>query len=230
MREVCAVVLAAGRGKRMGAVLNKQFLCIKEKPILYYTLKAFEDCALIDNIVLVTAENEMDYCREEIVRKYNITKITAIVAGGAERQNSVFKGLIAANDSDIVLIHDGARPFVDETIIRNGIEYARKYGACACGITPKDTIKQKSAEGFSVGTLERSSLFSVQTPQCFKLDLILGCHKKISDMNVLFTDDTSVVEYLGHRVYLYEGSYNNIKITTPEDLVIGEKILESITV
>jgi 2-C-methyl-D-erythritol 4-phosphate cytidylyltransferase len=228
MSKICAVIVAAGKGTRMGADVNKQFLNIKNKPILYYTLKAFASCTSIDEIILVTAKDEMQYCKSEIIKKYNINKVSNIVEGGRERQHSVFNGLMASKDCDIVLIHDGARPFVNDRIIEEGIEYAKKYGACTCGVQPKDTIKVREENGFSKNTLNRDSLFSVQTPQCFKYDLIVSCHEKISSECVKITDDTSVVEYFGHKVYLYEGSYNNIKITTPEDLVIGEKILENL--
>lgn len=229
MDRVCAIVVAAGRGRRMGADINKQFLHIKDRPILYYTLKAFADSTLVDNIILVTAENEIDYCKTEIVDKYNLKKVKNIVKGGAERRNSVYNGLTASAGNDIVLIHDGARPFISNKIIEDGIKFAKEFGACSCGVVPKDTIKVKTADGFSKSTLERNSLFAVQTPQCFKYDLILNCHEIADKSEINFTDDTSVVEYYGHKVYLYEGSYSNIKITTPEDLLVAEKILEKFT-
>lgn len=229
MDRVCAIVVAAGRGRRMGADINKQFLHIKDRPILYYTLKAFEDSTLVDNIILVTAENEIDYCKTEIVDKYNLRKVKNIVKGGTERRNSVYNGLTASAGNDIVLIHDGARPFISNKIIEDGIKFAKEFGACSCGVVPKDTIKVKTSDGFSESTLERNSLFAVQTPQCFKYDLILNCHEIADKSEINFTDDTSVVEYYGHKVYLYEGSYSNIKITTPEDLLVAEKILEKFT-
>lgn len=229
MDRVCAIVVAAGRGRRMGADINKQFLHIKDRPILYYTLKAFEDSTLVNNIILVTAENEIDYCKTEIVDKYNLRKVKNIVKGGTERRNSVYNGLTASAGNDIVLIHDGARPFISNKIIEDGIKFAKEFGACSCGIVPKDTIKVKTSDGFSESTLERNSLFAVQTPQCFKYDLILNCHEIADKSEINFTDDTSVVEYYGHKVYLYEGSYSNIKITTPEDLLVAEKILEKFT-
>jgi len=226
MGRTCAIILAAGRGKRMGASINKQYLNIKDRPVLYYTLNAFSKCKLIDEIIIVTSEQEIDFCRNEVVGKYGIGKVSKIVAGGAERQDSVYNGLMAAEGVDIVLIHDGARPFVDNTIIENGIKHASVHGACTCGVSPKDTIKIKDEEGFSVETPDRNKLFAVQTPQCFNYDLIFHCHKKLQLEGAAVTDDTMVVERYGHRVYLYEGSYNNIKITTPEDLVVGEKILD----
>jgi len=228
MGRTCAIIVAAGKGKRMGSDINKQYLNIKGKPILYYTLNAFSKNKLIDEIIIVTSENEMQYCKEEVVEKYGIDKVVKIVAGGLERQDSVYNGLLAADGVDTVLIHDGARPFVDNDIIKNGIKNVLLYGACACGVSPKDTIKIKDQEGFSLETPDRSNLFSVQTPQCFNYDLIIHCHKKLKEEGATVTDDTMVVERYGHRVFLYEGSYNNIKITTPEDLIIGEKILEKL--
>lgn len=228
MDKNVAVILAAGKGKRMGANKNKQFLEIKEKPILYYTLKAFSNCNLIDEIILVAAKDEIEYCRKEIIERYRFEKVTSIVSGGKERQHSVLNGLLAIENCNIVIIHDGARPFVDNNIINTGIMYAEKYGAVACGVKPKDTIKVKNECGFSISTPDRESLFAVQTPQSFKYDIILNCHKKVNKENISVTDDTMVVEQYGYKVYLYEGNYNNIKITTTEDLIIGEKILENL--
>lgn len=226
MCKVCAIVLAAGKGSRMGGKVKKQFLNLNDKPLLYYSLKAFSDNTNIDEIVLVTAEEEIDYCRKDIVDKYQFNKVTSITNGGSERQESVLNGLKSIKDCDVVLIHDGARPFVTDEIINSGIKYAGLHGACACGVMPKDTIKVKGQDQFSKETLERSSLVAVQTPQCFKYDIIYNCHNKLSSENISVTDDTMVVEKYGHKVFLYEGSYNNIKITTPEDLILAERILK----
>ncbi|KYH28789.1 MULTISPECIES: 2-C-methyl-D-erythritol 4-phosphate cytidylyltransferase [Clostridium] len=226
MGRNCAIIVAAGKGTRMKAKINKQFIKLKGKPILYYTLKAFEDNDLIDEIVLVLAKNEIEYCKDNILNKYKMNKIKKIVEGGSTRQDSVIRGLLAAKGNDVVLIHDGARPFVDNRIIEDGIKYANIYDACACGVEPKDTIKIKTEDGFSLNTPKRETLFSVQTPQCFKYDLILDAHKKALKEKIEATDDTMIVENYNHKVYLYEGSYNNIKITTPEDLIIGERILD----
>jgi 2-C-methyl-D-erythritol 4-phosphate cytidylyltransferase len=228
MQKVCAVIVAAGKGKRMGTQKNKQFLLLKGKPVLFYTLKAFSDCPLIDEIILVTGKEEIDYCKREIVEKYSIKKILKITAGGSERQQSVYNGLCAIDSCDTVLIHDGARPFVTDVIIENGIKYANLYGASACGMMPKDTIKVIDKNRFSLSTPDRKMLFSVQTPQCFDYNLILNCHKKILKDEVLVTDDTMAVEIYGHKVFLYEGSYSNIKITSPEDLLLAEVMLQNI--
>lgn len=228
MEKVCAIILAAGRGKRMGAKVNKQFLLLDGKPILYYTLNAFNSNKNIDEIVLVAAESEIDICKKEVVDKYKFDKVTAIVAGGKERQNSVLNGLKALNFCNIVLIHDGARPFVSQKVIDDGIEYAGKYGACACGVKPIDTIKVRNDEGFSSNTLKRDELFAVQTPQSFKYNLIRECHEEIDKLNIMVTDDTMVVERFNNKVYLYDGDYSNVKITTVQDLSIGEQILKKL--
>jgi 2-C-methyl-D-erythritol 4-phosphate cytidylyltransferase len=226
MGKNVAIILAAGKGKRMGANINKQFLTIKDKPILYYTLNSFSQCGKIDEIFIVASEDEIGYCEKDIVEKYEFKKVKAVVKGGRERQHSVLNGLKAITNCDIVLIHDGARPFVTNEIIESGIEYAKRYKAAACGVSPKDTIKVKNEFNFSKETLNRDELFLVQTPQCFDYNLILQCHENVNKEQLNVTDDTSVVEKYNFEVYLYQGSYNNIKITTPEDLVIAEKILE----
>lgn len=224
MKNNYAVIVAAGKGKRMKLPFNKQFINIQGKPLLYYSINVFSKNPLIDKIVLVCAEDEIEYCKQEIVEKYNFKKVVKIVSGGEERQNSVFNGLKVLENCDVVLIHDGARPFVTNKIIKDGIKYSNMYGACACGVVPKDTIKIKGKEGFSFKTLERKELFIVQTPQCFDYALIYDCYKRLLNNKVQVTDDTTVVEYFGNKVYLYEGSYDNIKITTPEDLIVAKNI------
>lgn len=227
MSKNCALIVAGGKGKRMGKSINKLFLPLRGKPVLAYTLDIFDRCDLIDNIILVAAEDEIPYCKDEVVLKYGIRKTIKIVPGGKERQESVRNGLNFLNGDEIVLIHDGARPFLNEQIIEKGIKYAEMYGACACGVEPKDTIKIKAADGFSKATPNRSDLFCVQTPQCFKADIIKKAHEKVLKEKVSVTDDTMAAEYAGYKVYLFEGSYENIKLTTPEDLLLGEKILEN---
>jgi len=225
---IYAVIVAGGSGKRMNSNINKQYLNIKGKPLLYYSIKVFSENPQIDGIVLVVPKGEINYCQEEIVNKYNLLKIKAIVEGGGERQNSVYNGLKQIKDCSIVIIHDGARPFVNDRMIEEGIKYAMLYGAASCGMPPKDTIKSVDAEGFSIDTFDRNKLFSVQTPQSFKYDLIFKGHENLIEEGILVTDDTMIIEKYGGRVYLYEGSYSNIKVTTPEDLLLIEKIAESI--
>lgn len=228
MKRNCALILAAGKGTRMGAGINKQFLKIKGKPILVHTLQVFNIHPEIDSIVLVAAEEEIEYCRKEIVQKYNISKVESIVIGGKERRESVLNGLNEIKISDIVLIHDGARPFVSNRIISEGIKYAKIYGACSCGVRPKDTMKITDNEGFCIDNLDRDTLVNIQTPQCFKYDLIHKCHKEIIGKEAKITDDTSVVECFGYKVYIYDGDYKNIKITTPEDMIFAESIMKEL--
>ncbi len=221
---ISAIILAGGKGKRMGANISKQYIEINGKPILYYTLKRFSDCKDINRIILVLPKDEIDYCKEEVLDKYSL-KVDLIVEGGKERQDSVNNALEQIIDDEIVLIHDGARPFVSQRIIDEGIKYARLYGASAPGVMPKDTIKIKSDENFSLSTLDRNTLVAIQTPQVFKLDIIKDCHRKVKEEKLKVTDDTMVVELYGNKVYLYEGDYTNIKVTTPEDLILAEKLI-----
>ena len=220
---VSAVILAGGRGTRMNSNVSKQYINIHDKPMIYYTIKCFMNNSNIDNIILVLPKDEIAYCNENVIQKYNLT-VDKIVQGGEERCDSVFNALNEMDNTDLVLIHDGARPFVSNRIINNAIKYAMKYKAAAPGVMPKDTIKIKNNSGFSVNTPDRSSLVAVQTPQAFEYSLIYNAHKKIRHEHVKVTDDTMVVEYYNQKVYLFDGEYTNIKITTPEDLVLAEHL------
>lgn len=223
---ISAIILAGGKGKRMNSSISKQFIEIKGKPIIYYTIKKFNDNKKIDNIVVVLSQEEIEYFKENILKKYDL-KVDKIVIGGTERQDSVYNGLksLENTETDIVLIHDGARPFISDRIIEDGIKYASIYGACAPGVMPKDTIKIKEKNNFSIDTPNRETLVAIQTPQVFKFREILECHKKVKMDKVVVTDDTMVVERYGTKVYLYDGEYTNIKVTTPEDLILGEKLI-----
>lgn len=231
MGKIIAIVLAAGRGKRMQSDVAKQYLLVRNKPVLYYSLKAFQD-SIVDEIILVTAENEITYCKEEIVDKYAITKVNRIIAGGKERYHSVHNGLKACEDADVVLIHDGARPFVDEAIIERNVRMVKEHGACVTGMPVKDTIKISDVEGYVKETPRRDLIWMIQTPQTFCYDFIKNAYDVFLNneeencklYNV--TDDAMVAEIFGGiKVKLVEGSYNNVKITTPEDMVLAEAIL-----
>lgn len=223
---ISAIILAGGKGKRMQAPVSKQFIEVKKKPIIYYTIKRFQENKNIDNIVVVLPPDEVSYFEEEILRKYSL-KVDKIVLGGSERQDSVYNALksISNTNTDIVLIHDGARPFISDKIINEGIKYAIEYGAAAPGVMPKDTIKVKNKNSFSIDTPNRASLVAIQTPQVFKYKEILECHEKVKINKDVVTDDTMVVEKYGYKVYLYNGEYTNIKVTTPEDLILAEKLI-----
>lgn len=227
-----AVVLAAGQGLRMGSAIPKQFLEIKGKKTIFYALRTFEQSEFVDHVILVTEEKSIEYCQREIVDAYGFQKIRKIVAGGKERYHSVYEGLLASGDlhPDLVMIHDGARPFVSETMIRDSVLTAARYGGCAVGVPVKDTIKVVDAEGFGVDTPERKYLYQVQTPQTFQYEVLLSSYKNMfQHENYKITDDTMLVElYGGVRCKMVPGAYENIKITTPEDLEIAEKFVEKI--
>jgi 2-C-methyl-D-erythritol 4-phosphate cytidylyltransferase len=224
-----AIVLAAGAGKRMNSDVHKQYLALAGKPVLYYSLRAFEESNISD-IVLVVGKGEIDYCKKEIVDRYHITKVSHITEGGRERYNSVYEGLKCAAGSDYVLIHDGARPLVSREIIdRSMIEVAR-CDACIVGMPVKDTIKKVDEEGFAIETPQRKSLWQVQTPQSFSYELIMEAYgTAIAENDDSITDDAMVVEkYSGRKVKVIEGSYTNIKITTPEDIQVAEGYIKNL--
>lgn len=222
-----AIILAAGSGKRMNSKVHKQYLLLDKKPILYYSLKAFEE-SRVSNIILVTGAGEEDYCNKEIVEKYGFRKVIAVVAGGKERYHSVYEGLKAAQGAAYVLIHDGARPFVDHEIIERSMKAVKTYQACVAGMPVKDTIKIADKDGFAKETPERSRVWQIQTPQTFSYPLILHAYEKMmEDDDGSVTDDAMVLERMTkHRVKLIAGNYRNIKITTPEDLFVAEAYLK----
>lgn len=222
-----AIVLAAGRGKRMQSKVQKQFLEIQGRPVLYYSLLCFQESPLIREIVLVTGEETVSYCKEEIVDKFGFTKVTRIIAGGKERYDSVYAGLLACESCEYVFIHDGARPFITADILQRGLEGVKETGACVVGMPSKDTVKLSDEQGYVRETPERSCVWNIQTPQIFYYPLIRKAHESIrlKDMSKI-TDDAMVVEQeTGTRIRLVEGSYENIKITTPEDLVVAESMI-----
>lgn len=216
-----AIVLAAGHGKRMGTDLPKQFLEIGGVPMIAATLRVFEESSVIDEILLVTSPDYVSYCENEIVAKYGFSKVRGVITGGKERYDSVWQALLACEGSDYVFIHDGARPFVTGEILLRTDAAVRKYKAAAVAVPSKDTVKIADENGFVQDTPSRSRVFIMQTPQAFEYDLIRKANE------ILFrdggmqdvTDDAMIVERSGlARVKLVEGSYSNIKITTPEDL------------
>lgn len=226
-QKYAAIVLAAGSGKRMNSQVHKQYLIIQDRPVLYYSLKAFEDSA-VDEIVLVVGKGEEEFCRKEIVDKYGISKVKAIVEGGKERYHSVFEGLKQTSDADYVLIHDGARPFVNQDIIRRCMQEVQKYQACVVGMPVKDTIKIADEEGYAKQTPDRKNVWMIQTPQTFSYALIYEAYEEmLKTEDTAITDDAMVLERIkGKKSKLIEGSYRNIKITTPEDLLIANIYLQ----
>lgn len=225
-KYISVIIAAAGMSNRMGSKMNKQFLAVGGKPILAHTIEKFESSRLIDEIIIVSKEEEIEYCRKEIVRKYKFNKVTNIIRGGQERQDSVYNGILALNEkADIVLIHDGARPFVKKENIEDGIKATIEHGACVIGVPVKDTIKVVEKENIN-HTPPRVNLWAAQTPQCFYKELIIKAYEKARGDGYLGTDDSSLVERLGHDVKMVMGSYENIKITTPEDLVLAESLFK----
>lgn len=232
-----AIVLAAGQGKRMHTDTAKQYLQLLGKPILYYSLKAFQD-SCIENIILVTGAADREFVQKDIVDKYGITKVRCIVDGGRERYHSVYNGLQAAHEyckgRGFVFVHDGARPCVTESIIENALNCVQKEKACVVGMPVKDTIKIVNEEGYAVSTPKRKQLWMVQTPQVFEMTLIGGAYQELIEREeelirkgIQITDDAGVVElFTDQKVKLVEGSYENIKITTPEDLKSAEVFLQ----
>lgn len=231
--KTVAVVLAAGAGRRMHSDVQKQYLLLQGRPVIYYALQTFQD-SFIDEIVLVVGHGETEYCRKEIVENYHFSKVRQIVEGGKERYHSVANGLKAVEGEGYVFIHDGARPFVTEEILRRSHEAVKEYHACVAGMPVKDTIKIVDEKGFARMTPNRETVWQVQTPQVFTIALAKEAYEKLlikeeelKERGIRITDDAMVVEtLLGHPVKLVEGSYENIKITTPEDLDIACSFLK----
>lgn len=224
---VTGIVLAAGSGKRMNSKIQKQFLEVDGRPLIYYALKAFEE-SRIHRIILVTGSESLDYCRHEVVERYGFQKVEAVVAGGSERYHSVYNGLQAAEGSDYVLIHDGARPMVTPGHINELIEAVQEDRACLSGMPVKDTIKITDKAGFVTLTPDRRTLWLIHTPQAFDYALICKCHEAFRQAGCPdgITDDGMLVEnYSDCPVKMIPGSYTNIKVTTPEDLPMAELLL-----
>lgn len=229
-RNITAIVLAGGRGTRMESKIQKQYMELLGKPLIYYSLAAFENSP-VNRIILVTGEEEVEYCRKEIVERYGFTKIAAIVPGGKERYHSVYEGLKAADGSDYVLIHDGARPCVTRQIIQAAIDGAVENRACVIGMPVKDTIKVADCDEYAEMTPDRSRLWMVQTPQAFSYALVMKAYSRLFEDEIYqqgITDDAMVVETMtSEKVRLVRGSYKNMKVTTPEDMEVAEIFLRS---
>lgn len=221
-----AIIAAGGFGKRMNSDVPKQYLLLSGKPILAHTLAKFENALSIDKVILVVPLHEKDYVRREIVTKYGITKVTDIVGGGKERQDSVRNGIeCLERDVDIVVIHDGARPFVRTEQIDSAVRMAREKGAVTLGVPAKDTVKRVTDEGVVRDTLERDEIWLTQTPQVFTREIIEAAYKRADEGGYRATDDSCLVEMTGREVRMIRGSYDNIKITTKEDLILAEAIM-----
>lgn len=224
-----AIILAGGAGKRMGAATNKQFLLIEKKPIIVRTLQVFENCKSIDGIYLVVNQKDLPFIQEKILEKYRFRKLMKLVIGGRLRQDSVKNGLAAVeHPCDIVVIHDGARPLISPAFVEKGISLMEVFDAVIPALPVKDTIKIVSKEGFVTKTLSRDTLWNVQTPQTFKHDLIMKAYREGMTKKLYGYDDATFVEHMDKKVKVIEGSPYNIKITTPEDLVVARGIISQL--
>lgn len=223
------IILAAGQGKRMNAGRNKVFLELLGTPLIVQTIKVFDQDKYCKKIILPINPQEKELF-DHLIKQFQFNKEIELVAGGKERQNSVYNGLKHISDigSNIVLVHDGARPFVNHTLIGQLVESAKEHGSAIPGVRVKDTIKRVKADGQVLDTVERSSLWAVHTPQAFRVSILKKAHEEAEESGFLGTDDASLVEELGTKVYMVEDDYNNIKITTPEDLYIAEAIINKL--
>ena len=237
-KHCTAILLSAGTGKRMNSKVAKQYLNLLGKPVIWYSLQTIQQSEVIDECILVTGADDVEYVRKDIVERYHFSKVSHIVAGGAERYDSVYNALVTMHKysegmEGYVFIHDGARPFLSEEIIASCYECVEQYKACVVGMPVKDTIKIADEEGFAAQTPDRKRVWQVQTPQVFDKQLayeaymrLYECREELRKKKINITDDAMVVEtVLGHPVKLVEGSYRNIKITTPEDLDVAEAFL-----
>jgi 2-C-methyl-D-erythritol 4-phosphate cytidylyltransferase len=225
---VVALVPAAGRGLRMGGAVPKQFLSLGGEPLIIQSLRILQAAPVVGQIILAVPPADVEYCQHEIVSRHRFTKVTKVVAGGAERQDSVRYALAEVHsDTEIVLIHDAVRPFVTQRMIDQVVAAARKEGGAIIALPMRDTVKQVRTDGMIERTVDRTPLWLAQTPQAFRRDWIETAHRKAHAEGVRATDDAFLVEWLGYSVAVVEGSGENIKVTRPEDLVIGEAILAS---
>ena len=210
----------------MGSKLNKQYLPLLGKPVLAHTLEVFQQHPLIDDIIVIATKDEVEFCKKEVVEAFDFNKVSQIVAGGQERQDSIYRGLQSLpEECDLVVVHDGARPLVTPQILTEAIKEAQLSKASVVAVPVKDTIKQVNREGFVEKTLNRAELVSVQTPQVFKKEIILKAYEEAFKKGIYGTDDASLVELWGIKVKVVMGSYENIKITTPEDIELALSLI-----
>lgn len=227
MSKVTALIPAAGMGKRMGTGIAKQFLPLGGIPLLAHTLLVFQQASEIDEIIPILSPGDTEHCLSDIIKAFHITKVREVVTGGNERQDSVANGISKLNTgAEIVLVHDGVRPFVTGTMITACVAFAAKGECVTVGVPVKDTVKEVDERGIVLRTLDRSMLWSIQTPQAFPCAILRQAHREAVSGKHLGTDDATLVERAGHHVRVIRGSYENIKVTTPEDLILAEEILK----
>lgn len=225
---VSVIIPAAGRGTRMGKSINKQYITLDNKTILTHTITAFDKCPYIDEILIVVADNEEKLFKNKVLKEYKIKKPYKLVIGGKTRQASVYNAVKKVDERcTIISVHDGARPLISNKEIVNTVLGAKKFGGCVLGVPVKETVKQADENGFVSGTVERSSLYNIRTPQVFKSEILKDAYKNAEEKGIVGTDDSFLVEQNNVKVKIIKGSYNNIKITTPEDLIYAQEILSS---
>ncbi len=223
-----AIVLGAGQGTRMQSDVRKQFIEVLGKPIIVYALEAFEHCDEVDEVILVISNDDIVYA-QDLVKAFDLQKVTKIVSGGKRRQDSVLCGLKeVSQQADIIAVHDGARPLIRSADIAKVIQDGISFGAATLGVKVKDTIKMADEAGQVLSTLDRSCLYNIQTPQVFRKHMLLEGYANAESKQMEFTDDASLVEAIGVPVRITEGRYDNIKVTTPEDLIYMEASVEYI--
>ena len=222
MGKFCAIVLSGGKGKRMGSVVPKQYMMLHDKPLLAHSLIAFESSD-VDDIVIVCAKGEEEYIKKEFVEKYSLKKVKKICVGGEERYDSVYNGLKEC-DCEYVLIHDGARPYISDEIIKRNISEVQKYQAVVTAVNATDTVKIVDDKGYVVSTPDRNNVYFIQTPQTFEYNLVMKAYSlymedRAKGNSLKVTDDAQVVELYGKcKIKLIDGEYTNIKITVPSDI------------
>ena len=224
-KKISALIVAGGVGSRMGADVPKQFIEVLGKPVIAYTIEAFSRSDEIDEIVIVTLEDYIVFCKD-IVDRFGFSKVKSIISGGKTRQESVYNGLKDIT-GEYVLIHDGARPLVSQEVIMNCVYTVTTYGACAVGVKVNDTLKIADDNKIIKGTPDREHIYAIQTPQCFKTEEIISAHKSAMELGFSGTDDAVLYEKTGKNIKIADGEYSNIKITTPIDIAVMEAYLEN---
>lgn len=221
------VVAAAGKGSRMKSFTNKQYMLLNSRPVLSYSLDFFEKMDVVDEILVVCGADEIEYCQREIIDRFHYNKVSRLLPGGRERQDSVWTGLQElGEDTDLVAVHDGARPLLSSAVFFRLVSEAEKWGAAIPGIISKDTLKAVDRDGFVRQTLDRNAVYGIQTPQIFKFSELLTAYRQAYEDDFRGTDDASLFEHYIGRVKVVEGDYNNLKITTPEDMITAEALLK----
>lgn len=226
MSHVTAIIPAAGQGTRMGKGINKQFLLLRGKPVLVHTLEIFQQCDAVEELIVVAAAGEEEYCRE-LVNRFRFSKVIDVVMGGKERQDSVARGLARVSSKcSLVVVHDGARPLLLPVQLNEVISAGEETGAAVLAVPVKDTVKIVNEDLLVTKTLERKKIWAVQTPQVFRYEIIMDGFARAFDDCFYATDDAAIAERYGYPVKVVRGSYENIKITTPDDLELAELLLK----